>query len=154
MACTRKEWKTFVVAALLLATAAGCASNLPVPAEGGQGKVSANLTGMVTCRFRTILPRDVWVRVELVDISRRDAPARTISMQEVLLEGRQFPIPFEIAYSPSAIDPLNTYAVQARILMGQRLLFANDVVYPVLTNGIQSNVEVVVEPVPGSGGSR
>jgi uncharacterized lipoprotein YbaY len=107
---------------------------------------------MVTCRVRTVLPADAYVQVELVDISRRDAPARTISMKEILLEGRQVPIPFSIAYGPSAIDPTHTYAVQVRIVAGQRMLFVNTSTYKVLTNGVRSNVEVVVEPIPGSGG--
>jgi putative lipoprotein len=150
MACTRKEWKTFVGAALLLATASGCASNLPATAVG-EGKTSANLTGMVICRVRTVLPPDAYVQVELVDISRQDAPGRTIAMKEIAPEGRQFPLPFSIAYGPAAIDPTHTYAVQVRIVAGQRLLFVNTSTYKVLTNGVRSNVEVVVELIPGSG---
>jgi len=152
MAITHERWKIFVGAALLLATASGCASNLPAPADGGQGKASANLTGMVTCRVRTVLPPDAYVQVELVDISRQDAPGRTIAMKEIAPEGRQFPLPFSIAYGPGAIDPTHTYAVTVRIVAGQRLLFVNNSVYPVLTNGVRSNVEVVVESIPGSGG--
>ena len=154
MTCTRKEWKTFVCAALLLATASNCASNLPAPADVGKGQASANLTGTVTSRVRMVLPPDAYVQVELVDISRRGAPARTIAMQEIALEGRQVPIPFAISYGPAAIDPSHTYAVQVRIVAGQRKLFVNTSTYKVLTNGVRSNVEVAVEPVSGSGGSR
>ena len=106
----------------------------------------------MTCQGRTVLPPDAYVQVELVDISRQDAPARTIAMQEIALEGRQVPIPFVIAYGPAAIDPSHAYAVQVRIVAGQRLLYANHSVYRVLTNGIRSNVEVIVEPITGSGG--
>jgi putative lipoprotein len=105
----------------------------------------------VTCRVRTILPPDAYVQVELVDISRQDAPARTIAMQEILLQGRQVPIPFEIAFGSAAIDPGHTYAVQVRIVAGKRMLFVNTSTYKVLTNGVRSNVEVVVEPIPGVG---
>ena len=98
------------------------------------------------------MPADAYVQVELVDTTRKGGPARTISMQEILLEGRQVPIPFAIRYGAAAIDSSRTYAVRARILQGQRLLLINNTVYEVLTNGIRSNVEVVVDPVPGSGG--
>jgi uncharacterized lipoprotein YbaY len=39
-----------------------------------------------------------------------------------------------------------------RVTQGNRLLFKNLTVYMVITNGIKSNLDVVVEPVPGSGG--
>ena len=149
--CTRKGWKTFAGAALLLLMASGCAFNPSAPADVGQGQASANLTGMVTCRVRTVLPPDAYMQVELVDISRQNAPAKTISVQEIALEGRQVPIPFSIAYGPGTIDPSHAYAVQVRILQGNRLLFVNTSIDRVLTNGVRSNIEVVVEPVPGSG---
>ena len=151
MACINRRWEIFVGVALLLATASGCASILPAPEDMGQGQASAKLTGTVTCRVRVVLPPDAYVLVELVDISRRDAPARIIAIQEILLQGRQVPIPFEIAYGPATIDPSHTYAVQARILAGQRMLFVNTYTYKVLTNGVRSNVEVVIEPIHGSG---
>lgn len=151
MARARKEWKIIVGAALLLAMLSDCASSLSVPADVGQEKAGAMLTGRVTCRIRTVLPPEAYVQVELVDITRQNAPARTIAMQEIPLEGRQIPVPFRIAYGPAAIDPSHTYAVQVRIATGQRILFVNNAIYRVLTNGVRHNIEVVVEPIPGSG---
>jgi putative lipoprotein len=107
---------------------------------------------MVTSRVRTFLPQDALLRVELADISRVGAPGRTMSLREIWTGGRQFPIPFDIPYSSAAIDGDRSYAVQVRITQGSRLLFTNPAVYMVITNGIRSNLEVVVEPVPGSGG--
>ena len=107
------------------------------------------MTGTVTYRVRMILPVDALVRVDLVDISRQDAPALTIGLQEIETGGRQVPIPFEIGYRPAKIDQTHAYAVQARILQGGRLLFTNTIIYKVITNGVVSNIEVVVEQIPG-----
>jgi putative lipoprotein len=107
---------------------------------------------MVTSRVRTVLPQDALLQLELADISRVGAPGRTVALREIWTGGRQFPIPFDIPYSSAAIDSDRSYAVQVRVTQGNRLLFKNLTVYMVITNGIKSNLEVVVEPVPGSGG--
>jgi len=107
------------------------------------------VTGTVTYRIRMILPTDALVRVDLVDISRQDTPALIIGLQEIETGGRQVPIPFDIVYGPANIDPTHTYALQARILQGRRLLFTNTNTYKVITNGVLNNIEVVVEQMPG-----
>ncbi|MHB1011467.1 MAG: YbaY family lipoprotein [Desulfobacteria bacterium] len=107
------------------------------------------MTGTVTYRGRMILPVDALIRLDLVDISRQGAPALTIGLQEIETGGRQVPIPFEIGYRAGNIDPTRTYAVQARILQGRRLLFTNTNTYKVITNGVVNNIEVVVEQTPG-----
>jgi putative lipoprotein len=96
-----------------------------------------------------ILPTDALIRLDLVDISRKSAPALTIGLQEIETGGRQVPIPFEIGYRAGNIDPTHTYAVQASILQGGRLLFTNTNTYKVITNGVVNNIEVVVEQMPG-----
>jgi len=135
----------------LLATVSGCASHQR-PSDGEGQPASARVTGMVTSRVRTVLPQDALVQLELADISRVGAPGRTVALREIWTGGRQFPIPFDIPYSSAAIDSDRSYAVQVRVTQGNRLLFKNLTVYMVITNGIKSNLEVVVEPVPGSGG--
>ena len=134
---------------LLVTVAAGCASYQKHTADIGSQQGVARVTGTVTYRVRMILPTDALVRVDLVDISRQGAPALTIGLQEIETGGRQVPIPFEIVYRPANIDPTHTYAVQARILQGGRLLFTNTTTYKVITNGVVNNIEVVVEQMPG-----
>ena len=133
---------------MLVTLAACCASYHKDMADIGSQQGVARVTGTVTYRVRMILPVDALVRVDLVDISRPGAPALTIGLQEIETRGRQAPIPFEIAYKTAIIDPTHTYAVQAHILQGRRLLFANTTTYTVITNGVVNNIEVVVEQVP------
>jgi putative lipoprotein len=136
------------VIVLLSMVAAACVSHQKntAPNESQQGV--ARVTGTVTYRVRMILPTDALVRVDLVDISRQGAPALTIGLQEIETGGRQVPIPFEIGYRVGNIDPTHTYAVQARILQGRRLLFSSTNTYNVITNGVVGNIEVVVEQGP------
>jgi putative lipoprotein len=134
---------------LLTMVAAGCASNQRNTAATESQQGVAQVTGTVTYRVRMILPADAVVRVDLVDISRQGAPALTIGLQEIETRGQQVPIPFEIVYKPADIDPMHTYAVQARILLGGRPFFTNTTTYNVITNGVVINIEVVVEQMPG-----
>ena len=145
------RWLILLGAVGLLATVSGCASHQR-PSDGEGQPVSTRVTGMVTSHVRVVLPQDALLRVELADISRVGAPGRTVVLREIWTGGRQFPIPFDIPYSSAAIDGNRSYAVQVRVTQGSRLLFTNLAVYMVITNGIRSNLEIFVEPVPGSGG--
>jgi len=145
----RKEvWRCLAVSVLVLSALSGCAASHP--SGDREGTAGATLTGIVTSQARMVLPRDVLMRVELVDISRKDAPPRTISLREIWPEGRQFPISFELPYAPTAIDSGLPYALQVKITQGRRLLFENAAPCPVITNGVRSNIEVVVKPFTGS----
>jgi putative lipoprotein len=149
MFAMKKRWAIRGVLVLLVTVATGCASyqGHATTTESQQGV--ARVTGTVTYRVRMILPVDALVHVDLVDISRQGAPTLTIGLQDIETGGRQVPIPFDIGYRPAMIDQTHAYAVQARILQGGRLLFINTNTYKVITNGVVSNIEVVVERVPG-----
>ena len=149
MFAMKKRWAVRGVIVLLTLVATGCASYQTNTAATESQQGVARVMGTVTYRVRMIIPADALVRVDLVDISRPGAPALTIGLQEIETKGRQVPLPFEIAYKTATIDPTRTYAVQARILLGRRLLFTNTTTYKVITNGVVSNIEVVVEQVPG-----
>jgi putative lipoprotein len=86
------------------------------------------------------------VTVTLADVSLADAPAQVISRQ-VIVEPGQPPIPFELRYDPATIIPNHTYAVQARIEDGGRLLFISASANHVITRGAPAEVEVWVERV-------
>ncbi len=112
------------------------------------GASSARVTGNVTYLQRIALSPSAVVHVELVDVSRADAPAVVLA-QQTLRPQHQVPIPFELAYDPSKIDPTHRYAVQARITEGDRLVFMNDQALLVITQGVPTAVEVLVRPVGG-----
>lgn len=108
---------------------------------------SAHITGSVTYRERIALPPSAVVKVQLVDVSRADAPAIMIGEQVIKADGRQVPFAFEIVYDPKRIEERFSYAVQARIEIDGQLHFINDRRYPVLTRGAGQHVDLVLRAV-------
>jgi ecotin len=111
-----------------------------------QKEKQATVSGTVYYLQRIALPPGASVEVKLVDISKQDVPAVTIAEKRITNPG-QVPIPFELHYDPAKIDFGMTYAVQARIEQGGRLLFISTRVFPVITRGNPIHVEVKVDPV-------
>ena len=111
------------------------------------------VTGTVTYRQRMALPPTAVVAVRLLDVSRQDTAAGVIAEDRISTEGKQVPIPYDLAYDPTKIQQRNRYVVRAEIRDGDRLLFTTDTSYPVITQGNPTTgVEVVVVPVGGGGG--
>jgi putative lipoprotein len=120
-------------------TAGGGTSPAPTP--------NARVTGTVTYLQRIALPPGAVIKVQLIDVSRADAPAVVLGEQLIQAEGRQPPFAFAIAHDPSRIQPNLSYAVGARIEDGDRLLFINDQRYAVLTRGAPKHVDMVLRAV-------
>jgi len=129
---------------LSILTACGQGNSSQVP-----GKQTENLSvsGSISYRERIALSPQSILEIKLVDVSRADAPANVIAEKSVTGPG-QVPINFEMAYDPTSIDQRLTYAVQARISEGDRLVFINDTHTPVLTGGYGNHVEMMLVHVP------
>ncbi len=108
----------------------------------------ARVTGTVTYRQRIALPPDAVMNVQLLDVSRADAPAIVLGQQTVVAGGRQVPFAFEIKYDSSRITANAIVAVRATISMGGRLLFTTTTVQRAITGGYASDgIEIILEPV-------
>jgi putative lipoprotein len=120
-----------------------------VNSSGTSGSKTESLTvsGSISYRERMALSPESVLEVQLVDVSRVDAMAIVIAKKSIIGPG-QVPISFELAYDPASIDERFTYAVQARISEGDRLVFINDMHTPVLTGGYGDHVEMVLVHVP------
>jgi putative lipoprotein len=108
------------------------------------------LDGTATYRQRTPLPPDAILEVELRDISRADAPAPLLSAIAVKPTG-QVPIPFSMTYDENMIDERHTYAVSARIRVGDAVTFRSTEAHLVLTRGNPSRIEVMMDMMPPAG---
>lgn len=127
------------MAGLVLLAACGTGgSDVPEPE---QGATSATVTGTVSYRERIALPPDAAVEVVLLDVSRMDVAATTIAEQTIDPAG-QVPVPFELVYETTDIDPRMQYAVRATIRRGDNPLFVTDRSYPVLTHGNPDSVDL------------
>jgi len=119
--------------------AGGCMSNAP-PSE-------ARLTGTATYRERIALPADAVFEATLEDVTRADAPAEVIGRTRMDPPGNP-PFKFEIAYDPARIDQSHRYTVRAKITHGDRLMFATDTHYPVLSAGQPGHVDMLMRMPP------
>lgn len=125
----------------------GCSGMAAAPAGGGAA--ATHVSGTVTYLQRIALPPTALIKVQLVDVSRADAPAVVLGKQIIQAGGSQVPFSFEIPYDPAKIDPRYSYAVQVRIEDDGRLLFINDRHYAVITRGAPTQVDMVLKAVSG-----
>ena len=112
----------------------------PAPAAG------LRVTGTLSYLQRIALPEGSEVTVQLRDVSRMDAAAVVLAEQRFTTRS-QVPLPFELTVDPRRIDPRMRYAVAARIERGGKLLFINDRIYPVLTQGHGNRADLVLHMV-------
>lgn len=131
----------------------GSVSTSAVCGNDGEFQTQDNvITGTVTYRQRSALPPKAVIVVKLVDVSREDVSAVTISEQRIDAAGKQVPFSFDLVFDWKKIQQANRYAVQAQIMDGGRLLFTTNTSYPVLTQGNPRVVELVLVPVGGGFG--
>ncbi|MBZ9814815.1 YbaY family lipoprotein [Mesorhizobium sp. CA7] len=93
---------------------------LAVPEATNAGEMT--IAGEVTYRERIALPPDAVLVVELADVSLADAPATVVARRRIAPTG-QVPIRFDIGFDRKAIQSGRTYTLQARITVGERLMF-------------------------------
>jgi putative lipoprotein len=125
---------------------AGCTAT-PVAPATGTGTATSKVTGSITYRERIALPPSAVITVQLVDVSRADAPAVLIAEQVIPTRGRQVPFEFALAYDASRIQASHTYAVQVRIEDGGRLLFISDTVNRAITQDAPGQLDIVVRRI-------
>ena len=121
-------------------------SPVSAPAEGG-----TIMGTVITPRPPAALPAGAVLQVELREPMLADAPAA--ANIEVPLDGLNFPVSFQLPYDPTTIAADRTYAVAARVLLGNQLLYATLAPVPVLTqNAPASAIVVPVGEVPDATG--
>lgn len=126
------------LAGLLLAAAVPATPALAAPRV---------LRGTVAYRERMALPPGAVVEVKLLDVSLADAPSRTIA--ETRVSGRRIPARWTLRFDSRRIEPRHSYALQARILDGDRLLFITTERHSVFTGG-PDKTDIWVQRVSGN----
>lgn len=84
------------------------------------------ITGTVAYRLRIAMPADAVVHVQLLDMSVWDVPPPVIAEVKFALGNRQVPVPFELKVDPSKIDFRHSYALRARIVVGDEIRFLSE----------------------------
>jgi putative lipoprotein len=125
------------------ALAAGCAGSGKTTSQAAGPKI----TGTIMYLQRVALPAGALAHLRLEDVTRADAPATTIAAVTIASEGRNVPLPFELPYEASRIDPNHSYMVRATLDFGDGRVWRTTQGYRVLTRGSpRTNIEVIVEP--------
>lgn len=101
------------------------------------------ITGVVTTDAPVPLDPAATLYVDFREEGTTGEPIVTISQ---LLEGQQFPIPFEVPVIAITVDPERAYVVGARILLGDQVLYASAAGTPVMTQGAPMTDVVVNIP--------
>jgi putative lipoprotein len=109
----------------------------------------ATVTGEVIYKERKALHPLCTITVQLLDTSRADARAVLLGEQSYQTGGKQVPLPFEIQYDETQVDPRGTYTVSARILGPDgRLNYISDTSTPVITrNNPVDDIVILVTSV-------
>ncbi|MDX8530833.1 YbaY family lipoprotein [Mesorhizobium sp. VK25A] len=128
--------RRFFIAALAFA--------LATPTEAALAQ-SKTLSGTVTYRERIALPPSAVIEVRLLEVSRADAPATTISKTTIRPKGG-VPVHYKLRYDSAKIQRRHRYVVRARILIGDELWFMSTEAYPVFTEG-EDETNIVVQQV-------
>ncbi len=105
---------------------------------------SANtVSGDVRFHRDVDLPDGATVTVLLLDTSLADASAFELG-RDVINDAERLPARFSIQYDPGDVDGRAEITLQARVEVGDDLLYINDTVHPVLTGGNPRNSDVQV----------
>lgn len=120
------------------------ATSLVLPAANAIAQTTM-LMGTVNYRERMALPPNATVLVQLVDVSLADAPAQVIA-EDRITGATGSPIPYRLRFDQTLIKPRRTYALQARISDGDRLLFINTNRHAVFAGG-RNNTRILVQRV-------
>ena len=112
-------------------------------ALGTMAASAAEIRGTVTYRERMALPPGAHLEIDLLDVSRADAAAERVTGATFAIS-HQVPIGFALPYDPAVIDARHRYALTARILIGDELVFRSQGTAPVLTQGAGETIDIVV----------
>jgi len=102
--------------------------------------------GALVCTRGAEVPPGATVTVQLLDVSRADAPSVTVA-EQVIEAPHGGALTFELPYDPEAIDPRASYTVSARVIHGDELVLVTDTHNPVLSRGASDRLDVRLAPV-------
>ncbi|MFN3959276.1 MAG: YbaY family lipoprotein [Parvularculaceae bacterium] len=139
--------RTLLVALIL---AAGCTREAASPPDAAAAAFT--VAGEVIWTADTALPDGALLRVTLLDVSRADAAAVTLSEATYPIAGRA-PATFSLT-ATAPVDPRARLSVRAEISDGAALLFTSDTDTPVppgVSAGDLSIPLFAVDPAPASG---
>lgn len=111
---------------------------------------TAVITGTVADRERIALPPGVVLEMTLLDVTHQGAPPAVLAAHRLPVAG-QVPIPFALPYDPARLRRDGRYAVAARLVLGEQVLFRTARVHPLPAPGAALAVILVRAGAPQAG---
>jgi putative lipoprotein len=143
VAVNQKWWLTLLLLVVGIVLSACRVSGNGEPGNGDAGALGV-ISGSVAYRERIAMPADAVIRVQLLDISKQDAPASVIAEQRIR-PSREVPIPFTVQYDRSKINRGGIYSIAASIEVDGEIVWRTTTAQLVITNGNPTeNIEIVV----------
>jgi putative lipoprotein len=107
------------------------------------------VSGTVAYRQRMALPPEAVIEVQLRELPAGETHESTtlVAEDKITVGNRQVPVPFTLRFDPAKINANRVYDVKARILVGEQVRFSSGQVYPVLTQGNPSHVDMILDAV-------
>lgn len=132
-----------IFALLVLALLAGCNSsgNNPPPQQAPVQKIAGSVSGKVMLREPRELSTQTRLELSVIDVAN---PGLVLA-QTTITPANQPPIAFNLPIDAAKVDPRRTYAVEAKLIDGERR-YLPVLQYPVLTHNASAQVDVVVAP--------
>ncbi len=112
---------------------------------------SQEVTGVVTSRGKSVLPKDAVISVRILDATTPKGPNSVIAQRTARIP-HQLPIPFDLIVKGGSFNARHNYVLQAVITRKGRQIWRNAEVNPVLTNGSATEFVVLMTPVASRSG--
>ena len=120
------------------------AALIAAPFAGGPAMAEMrDLPVVVHLQEGATLPPEALLQVELLDVSRADAPSVTVAARDYRVES--LPVEVRLPYDSAEIDPRMRYVVAAKVAEGERVLLRTTAAYPALTREAPERPEIVLE---------
>lgn len=132
--------RRFVTMCLFIATA--CAGTAAFAAP-------RTVEGSVTYLERIAVSPGAVLEVEVLDVSRADAPSIRMAAQRYALD--RVPFAFSLTVDDALIDDRFSYVVAAKVLLDETVVYRSTTAYPVLTRNAPDRVDIVVDRMPAAG---
>lgn len=137
--------RTSTLSALLaLALLAGCNSsgnNQPQQQQAPAQKIASSVSGKVMLREPRELSTQTRLELSVIDVAN---PGLVLA-QTAITPANAPPIAFNLPIDVAKVDPRRTYAVEAKLIDGERR-YLPVLQYPVLTHNAAAQVDIVVAP--------
>lgn len=133
-----------ILALLALALLAGCNSsgtNPPAQQQAPVQKIAGSVSGKVMLREPRELSAQTRLELSVIDVAN---PGLVLA-QTAITPANQPPIAFNLPIDAAKVDPRRTYAVEAKLIDGERR-YLPVLQYPVLTHNAPAQVDVIVAP--------